>query len=46
MGIRARQIGVPSSTTNQLLWEILNKLDQLVKVTAAACTTTTTTTTP
>ena len=42
MGIRAREIGVPSSTTNQLLYEILKKLDQLVKVTATTCQTTTT----
>lgn len=43
MGIPNRQIGQASSTENMLLHEILKKLDQLVKVTAALTTTTTTT---
>lgn len=42
--IPQKQIGW--SNEANLLYEILKKLDQLVKVTAACCTTTTTTTIP
>lgn len=44
MSIPNKQIGW--SNEANLLYEVLKKLDQLIKVTAANSTTTTTTTTP
>jgi hypothetical protein len=43
MGISNKQIGW--STESNLLWQISNQLDQLIKVTSNLGTTTTTTTT-
>jgi hypothetical protein len=43
MAIPSRQIGW--STTDNLLWQISNQLEQLIRVTAANNTTTTTSTT-
>jgi hypothetical protein len=43
MGIPNKQIGW--SQESNLLWQISNQLDQLIKVTASLTTTTTTTTT-
>jgi hypothetical protein len=43
MGIAPKQIGW--SQESNLLWQISNQLDQLIKVTASLSTTTTTTTT-
>jgi hypothetical protein len=42
MGIAPKQIGW--SQESNLLWQISNQLDQLIKVTASLTTTTTTTT--
>ena len=42
MAIPSRQIGW--GTTDNLLWQISNQLEQLIRVTAAANNTTTTTT--
>jgi hypothetical protein len=42
MGIAPKQIGW--SQESNLLWQISNQLDQLIKVTASLSTTTTTTT--
>jgi hypothetical protein len=44
MGIPNKQIGW--SQESNLLWQISNKLDQLIKVTASLTTTTTTTASP
>jgi hypothetical protein len=44
MGIPNKQIGW--SQESNLLWQISNQLDQLIKVTASLTTTTTTTTSP
>jgi hypothetical protein len=43
MAIPSRQIGW--STTDNLLWQISNQLEQLIRVTAANTSTTTSTTT-
>jgi hypothetical protein len=43
MGIARKQIGW--SQESNLLWQISNQLDQLIKVTASSSTSTTTTTT-
>jgi hypothetical protein len=43
MGIARKQIGW--SQESNLLWQISNQLDQLIKVTASSNTSTTTTTT-
>jgi hypothetical protein len=44
MGIPNKQIGW--SQESNLLWQISNQLDQLIKVTASLTTTTTTTASP
>jgi len=44
MGIAPKQIGW--SQESNLLWQISNQLDQLIKVTASLTTTTTTTASP
>ena len=44
MGIAPKQIGW--SQESNLLWQISNQLDQLIKVTASLTTTTTTTAPP
>jgi hypothetical protein len=44
MGISNKQIGW--SQESNLLWQISNQLDQLIKVTASLTTTTTTTASP